>query len=618
MDTNFEAAVLSRAVHLHLQEGRPQRARALVSAWCQRAPHDASPIALQSVVELASGHLNEAQALSLQAIGLDRNSSHAHAALARVHAANGRLDDAVLCARTALNFDPEATDTAQLLAQLHLRKGDEVAAKAVLREAMARNLQDASLQLMLAELLLRSGEGFDEGARICRQVCDSHPHIAAAWALLALAQAMHGDFPGGRESLLLALALEPEHPSYLLELARMYLEDRDLPTEGAAQAVELARKVLALDPREWRASVILSEALRLQRQFLTAIKVLSDAANTLHDRANLWLELARGCAAVGQLDAATQALDKAQALKVSVVPLARARFDVALRRGDFMLAWACLEDADAALRAELPRLQPLIGGPQGYAGRVVAFTADGLSHCLMFVRYVAPLAHAGIVVHLGVPEPLVPLMRRVPGMSAVVSHQSHMGADAVEPLTRAPVLLGVMDNAIPVGAYLSADPAVIEGVRMSRTSAAGPVMLLDLGEDADPGLLHQLGQWLQVNCVWVVMVRPPPAAWKSHGVLFQVLQQDDFELLTGWLTVADFVVSADVALAHLAGGMGLTAHVVLPIGHDPVWTAQGEVSPWYPTLKLYRESMQAGWGEAWPRLRTALDAGLATMARIST
>jgi ADP-heptose:LPS heptosyltransferase len=71
------------------------------------------------------------------------------------------------------------------------------------------------------------------------------------------------------------------------------------------------------------------------------------------------------------------------------------------------------------------------------------------------------------------------------------------------------------------------------------------------------------------------------------------------------------VVSVDTALVHLAGAMGRRAFVLLPFAADWRWLGQREDSPWYPTLRLFRQEKPGDWREVVRRVRATLDALLA-------
>jgi ADP-heptose:LPS heptosyltransferase len=58
----------------------------------------------------------------------------------------------------------------------------------------------------------------------------------------------------------------------------------------------------------------------------------------------------------------------------------------------------------------------------------------------------------------------------------------------------------------------------------------------------------------------------------------------------------DLVITVDTALAHLAGAMGIPALVLLPFQPDFRWLVERDDTPWYPTLRLYRQPIPGNWG----------------------
>ncbi len=69
---------------------------------------------------------------------------------------------------------------------------------------------------------------------------------------------------------------------------------------------------------------------------------------------------------------------------------------------------------------------------------------------------------------------------------------------------------------------------------------------------------------------------------------------DDFLVTAAVLSNLDLVITADTAVAHLAGALGVPVWVALPVAPDWRWLLAREDSPWYPTMRLFR---QASWGD---------------------
>jgi ADP-heptose:LPS heptosyltransferase len=82
--------------------------------------------------------------------------------------------------------------------------------------------------------------------------------------------------------------------------------------------------------------------------------------------------------------------------------------------------------------------------------------------------------------------------------------------------------------------------------------------------------------------------------------------QNSLEDLAGTLMNLDLVVTVDTAVAHLAGALGVPVWVALPFVPDWRWLLDRDDSPWYPTLRLFRQSSVGDWRELFERIAQAL------------
>lgn len=596
--------ILARVARHHVREGRLQQAESLVTAWQQRVPGAAAPLALQSLTALLSGDLEQAKNLAQQAVARDSRLALAYFSLAQIYLAEDRQDDALTGAQKAIQLDPSDSEVACFLAHLHLQRGQLDQAEHLLRRTVEAQA-DPYAKLALAELLLNHARGeLGEVEQLAREVYTHSPHIASAWALHGLAVASSGDLVLGRSRLEFALALEPDQPAFLLPLVQVALSEAD--SAALERAVTLARRATALAPYNWRAPSLLSQALRMQRQHLESMKVLAAAAKDFPQQPELLLGLARTCVDIAQFDAAIEALDKARTLAAPQTDLLGIQFELHMRRGDMPSAVVAIEELDAIERSGGRRLPAL---DDVEAGQILGVMGRGLAQYLAYVRFLPALKQKmpGVRVKLAAAPRFAALMARIPGVDEV-SVDEQFGANWVEPLQRLPALLGVSAETVLFdGPYINASQAAHDQARAERAAIAGPCVLVDLGSSPDAALVRHLGHWLRQSAATAVVLSPIDA-WqtqKENGLRVISLDAEDLEMVAGWALLVDAVLAGDVPLAHLAGGLGVSANVFLPLGHDPLWGVQAETS-WYPFLRLYREPLAGGWELAWAAIEASL------------
>ncbi|MBT5413812.1 MAG: hypothetical protein HOK81_04355, partial [Rhodospirillaceae bacterium] len=88
----------------------------------------------------------------------------------------------------------------------------------------------------------------------------------------------------------------------------------------------------------------------------------------------------------------------------------------------------------------------------------------------------------------------------------------------------------------------------------------------------------------------------------------------DFSDMAGALHNLDLVITVDSALAHLAGALGRPVWVVLPYAPDWRWMLVREDSPWYPTMRLFRQPAPGDWEAAFAAVEAALAEEVAAWA----
>jgi len=80
----------------------------------------------------------------------------------------------------------------------------------------------------------------------------------------------------------------------------------------------------------------------------------------------------------------------------------------------------------------------------------------------------------------------------------------------------------------------------------------------------------------------------------------------DFADTAAFISELDLIITVDTAVAHLAGALGRPVWTLLPFVPDWRWGLSGDTTPWYPTMRLFRQSKAGDWPEVIARVTTAL------------
>jgi hypothetical protein len=82
---------------------------------------------------------------------------------------------------------------------------------------------------------------------------------------------------------------------------------------------------------------------------------------------------------------------------------------------------------------------------------------------------------------------------------------------------------------------------------------------------------------------------------------------NDFDDTAALIETLDLVISVDTSVAHLAGAMGKQIWVLVPYVPDFRWLLDRDDSPWYPTLRIFRQDERREWRSVLNKVKTALE-----------
>jgi len=265
--------------------------------------------------------------------------------------------------------------------------------------------------------------------------------------------------------------------------------------------------------------------------------------------------------------------------------------------------------------------------------RILLHDEQGLGDAIQFARYAPLIARCGARVIVECNDALVRLLATLPGVEAVVGRSATTPAhDVHAALMSLPHLLGTTLASIPAEVpYLAAEPALV-GMWRDRLGPAQAKLRVGLvwAGNADlptdhkrsPGL-EALLPLLDLPGVAFISLQKGsgrsdlerlggrvPAGFRDVGDSLE-----DFADTAAVLTQLDLIISADSAVAHLAGALGRPVWTMVRAESEWRWMLERMDSPWYPTMRLFRQRRAGDWSDVVAALCTALQQAVTEVSR---
>jgi Flp pilus assembly protein TadD len=377
------------------------------------------------------------------------------------------------------------------------------------------------------------------------------------------------------------------------------------------------------------------------KDFEAALALKPDFAEAANERGNTLLKLNRVTDALASFDRAialkpdqaafhshrggalmrlrrmTEALEAYATAQKLDSTHAKAHLNEAMCRlmiGDVAAGWAKYEyrwHCEPMSAARKHFTVPLWLGDTDIAGKTILLHAEqGAGDTIQFCRYAPLLAQRGARVLMQVPASLKNLMLSLEGVTRVFAEGEALTTFDVHcPMMSLPLAFRTTADRIPAHTpYLHpvADKAAAWHQRLPKTGLrVGLVWSGDPrhGEDHNRSIaLAQLEPLLKTKTAFVSLQKEyregDQANVQQHANVQDVSANlHDFADTAALISALDLVISIDTSVAHLAGALGKPVWILLPhLGLDWRWQLERTDSPWYPSVRLFRQPQPGDWG----------------------
>ncbi len=589
------------------------------------APNATTPAALYEAGfrHLQEGRPLEAQVCCLQALEIQGDHADALHLMGLLSLRGGQHDHAVEWLSRAIRKEPRTDYLATLGITLkQMGRGEE--ALQVFDKAVQLKPDDAELWRHLANMLLALDRSADALLGYQHVLRLNPGHLEAAYQSALILHRLER-FEEALAELDRLLVLRGDHVPALQLRARVL---RALKRFEACLADNM--RAYALDPADAFTCNNIGDAMQLLGRHQEGLSWFDKALALQPDIADVLLN--RGYALL-QLHRFDEAIETYERLLGVDPDHARGKWQwahVQLLNGNFEAGWAAREARwDVAdFSPDYPRFsQPKWLGKESVEGKTVLVCADeGLGDTIQFARFVPMLAARGARVILAVQDPLVPLLSSVTGVSECVadSKRTLPPFDVHCPVMSLPLACEARLETIPPAGYLPPPPA--ERVE-AWERRLGPHDRLRVGlvwsgnakqgDDRNRSMpLATLMPLLAMDATFVSLQKDPRPADRAllaerTDIVDHTAELTDFVETAALMSCLDLVVTVCTSVAHLAGTLGRPTWVMLPYVGDWRWLIDRDDSPWYPSVRLFRQDAARDYGIVIDRVREALARAIA-------
>jgi tetratricopeptide (TPR) repeat protein len=615
------------AAGAHLRSGKIAEAEALYRRIVALHPETAEAWSMLGGIAHQCGRYDAAAEFIGKAAALAPGIAAYHSNLGEALRALNRHEEAIASYRRALAIDPGLAATWSNLGAAFSGKGMLAEAIASYEKALAINPRNFAALNNLGRALQDQGRLKEATARYW-QALAIQPDFAVAYSNLGTALAGVGMLEEAVGIHERAVALQPGLAAAHYNLAAA-LELKGRHDDASASY----RRALALNPGYAEAHNNLGNILKAQGRLEEAIGGYRQAAAIKPAEAQFHNNLGCGLHAAGNFAEAMAAYRRAIALQPD---FAEAHANLAytlLLLGDFAQGWIeyewrwkTKEYAGAGV------LEKTRWDGRDLGGRTILLHADqGFGDTIHFMRYVPEVLRRNGRVVVECQRELHRLLRKTPGVQEwIVPGDALPAFDVRCPLPSLPLVLGTRLETIPVQAplLLADERAAMAwesrlsgsgGVKVGLAWAGNPAFKNDRSRSVrELALLAPLTEAAGVHFYSLQkgeagrQAKAPPAGMRLSDFTDELADFADTAALVANL---DLVITSDTAMAHLAGAMGKAVWVMLDFVPDWRWLVGRTDSPWYPTMRLFRQTAPGDWNSVARRVAGALAAFSAEMGR---
>ncbi len=575
-------------------------------------PENAEAYSMQGRLLASQERLDLALVALAQAVRLDASDGEAWNALAGVFLKQGLFSDAERCGREGVRLLPQMADGYINLGNALTGLGRLEEARQSCAHAVALDDRNGLTWGCLA-LTCERAENWPEAKRAYLKMTERLPGQVVAMAGLARTHVALGKWTEAGQVLARALTAHPGDSEIHRMLGRLYSEKGE-----PQQAEHHYRESVQFNSENVSALIDLGNFLQAGQRFSEAESCYSQALAIAAQSPEAHFNLGVCKQRQGQYDAAQVCFDQAINCRPDFVEAHWYQSFVCLLTGDFARGW---DEYAWRLRQKqnVPRpfSQPAWDG-SSLAGRtILVHDEQGYGDTFQFVRYLSLVkAKGGRVVFECHPK-LGPILSGCAGYDEIHERVSSGSAPNTEfgtqiHLLSLPQIFQTRLESIPADMpYINANPERVAywrdriagdtGFKIGIAWAGSANHTNELNRSCSLAIFQAIADMPGVS-LYSLQKGPGSEQADSPPIGMNIKRLDkDMDLTARFVDTAalmvnlDLVISIDTSIVHLSGALGCPVWTLLCASPDWRWGLEGTHSPWYPSMRLFRQSAAGNW-----------------------
>jgi tetratricopeptide (TPR) repeat protein len=555
-----------------LRQGELQDAEALYREILDDTPGQPNASQGLGLIALHTGHASAAvELLQMASIGLPEDATiHTHLGLAFATACDARSAEA--CYRKAISLANDFADAHLNLANLLLES--ERIAEAAIEYDTAKSIAPESGAVHYGTAMLELARGRPSAAITAfKKALTYASDLLPARVNLATLLYRQGNHEEAVSQLEEAVSLAPDSFDARLNLCAMLQQ-----TNRTSDAVEIARGTLALAP----------------------------------ESPELLLNLSSAETANGNPEDAWRTLDRALGVAPDYAPAKLNRAMVRLLLGDMPGGWEDFEARPSRGILPHPSIAKIpVWKDEDLSDRsIIVWAEQGYGDVIQFARFLPILKKRGARVFLYVPLALERLFVGIPELVGVLVRDRDES-------------LPIADFQLPILSIMNRLNIGLNDIELPQDFTPQSTRGVELSIDNDKPIIGICWQGSETNpndhrrsiSPATLLDRLASADFQLIGLQFGIPDAPldnpgehvrDFAEMASLIQQTDLVISVDTSVAHLAGTLKKPIWTMLSYAPDWRWQTEREDSPWYPTMRLFRQPAPGDWNGVFDQIVAAL------------